>query len=83
MAQDLGARLIRAGLLSRGQLARALAGGPMRGGALVAALVDDGLPEDALVGFFVSEGGVKHAGDAELDAADSALVRLITRAMAD
>jgi len=55
----------------------------MRGGALVAALVDDGLPEDALVGFFVSEGDVKHAGDAELYAADSALVRLITRAMAD
>ena len=55
----------------------------MRGGALVAALVDDGLPEDALVGFFVSEGGVKHAGDAEFSAADSALVRLITRAIAD
>ncbi len=55
----------------------------MRGGALVAALVDDGLPEDALVGFFVSEGDVKHAGDAELYAADSALVRLISRAMAD
>ena len=55
----------------------------MRGGALVAALVDDGLPEDALVGFFVSEGDVKHAGDADLYAADSALVRLITRAMAN
>lgn len=83
MAQDLGARLIRAGLLSRGQLARALAGGSVRGGALVAALIDDGLPEDALVGYFVSEAGATHAADAELDAADLSLVRLVPREMAD
>lgn len=83
MAQDLGARLIRAGLLSRGQLARALAGGSVRGGALVAALVDDGLPEDALVGYFVSEAGATHAADAELDAIDLSLVRLVPRQMAD
>lgn len=83
MAQDLGARLVKAGLLSRGEIARAAAHGSLRGAALVGALVLEGLPEDALVGFFVSECSIALATDAELEAPDRALVRLVPRALAD
>lgn len=57
MSQDLGARLLRAGLLTRGQLTDAIAasGGP-DAVSLLHALVAQGMPEDALAGFFLSMG---------------------------
>lgn len=48
--------MIRAGLVTREQLAAAIAKGPLVGGALAAALIGEGLDEDALAGFFLSEG---------------------------
>ncbi len=75
--------MIRAGLLTRGELAQALAGGPVRGGALIAALVDGGLPEESLVGFFVAEGAAPQASAEALGAPDPALVRLVPRALAE
>ena len=56
MADDLGARLLRAGLVTRAQLGAVLGGAPPHDGALAVGLVDDGLSEDALCGFFVSLG---------------------------
>jgi hypothetical protein len=56
MAEDLGARLVRAGLATREQLAIALADGAQSGGALAAGLVDAGVPEEDLVAFFLGEG---------------------------
>ena len=56
MAEDLGARLVRAGLASREQLATALAEGPAQGGSLAARLLDGGVSEEDLVGFFLSNG---------------------------
>lgn len=56
MGEDLGSRLLAAGLASRQQLASALSGRPAQGGRLVLRLLDAGLNEDALVGFFLSEG---------------------------
>jgi hypothetical protein len=64
MAEDLGARLVRAGLATREQLAIALADGAQSGGALAAGLVDAGVPEEDLVAFFLSEGlGPEAAAD--------------------
>ncbi|MEZ4253122.1 MAG: hypothetical protein R3B99_33355 [Polyangiales bacterium] len=56
MAEDLGARLVRAGLATREQLAIALAEGAQSGGALAAGLVDAGVSEEDIVSLFVSEG---------------------------
>lgn len=56
MAEDLGARLVRAGLATREQLAIALADGAQSGGALAAGLVDAGVSEEDLVAFFLGEG---------------------------
>jgi len=56
MADDLGARLVRAGLVTRAQLTQALSSAPAHGAALVAALASVGVAEDALVGFFVAAG---------------------------
>ncbi|AKF06832.1 hypothetical protein [Sandaracinus amylolyticus] len=56
MADDLGARLLRAGLVTRDQLAETLATAPAHGGALVSALVARGVPEDAIAGFFLADG---------------------------
>ena len=65
MGDDLGGRLVRAGLLTRQQLARALAGGPAHGKVLVLSLLEGGLSEDALAGFFVADGfGPLLEGDA-------------------
>jgi hypothetical protein len=82
MADDLGARLLRAGLVTRDQLSETLAVGPQNGGALVAALVDRGVPEDALAGFFLAEGfGPVLEGD-ELESADPGAVKRLPGAMA-
>jgi hypothetical protein len=56
MVADLGSRLVRAGLVTRSRLAEALAGGPLHEGELVHRLVDGGVDQDALVGFFLSLG---------------------------
>lgn len=64
MAEDLGARLVRAGLATREQLAIALADGAQSGGALAAGLVDAGVPEEDLVAFFLGEG---HGPEAAAD----------------
>lgn len=56
MADDLGARLVQAGLVTRGQLAEVLGAAPAHEGALVVGLVDRGLAQDAVAGFFVAAG---------------------------
>lgn len=56
MAEDLGARLVRAGLATREQLAIALAEGAQSGGALAAGLVDAGVREDDIVNLFLADG---------------------------
>ncbi len=56
MSEDLGARLVRAGLATRDQLAAALAAGPVGGGLLVARLIAHGVSEDDVVGMLLSEG---------------------------
>jgi hypothetical protein len=56
MADTLGARLVRAGLLTRDLLSQAIALGARSGFGLPEALVRCGVSEDALAGFFVSEG---------------------------
>ncbi len=56
MAEDLGARLVRAGLATREQLAIALAEGAQGGGALAAGLVDAGVREDDIVSLFLADG---------------------------
>lgn len=53
MVEELGTRLIRAGLATREQLADALADPES---ALAARLVDRGVDEDELVGFFLADG---------------------------
>ncbi len=56
MAEDLGGRLTRAGLVTRADLAEIVSAAPAHDAALVRALVRRGVPEDALAGFFLSEG---------------------------
>ncbi len=56
MAEELGLRLVRAGLVTRGELAVVRASAPLHEGALVRALVQRGLSEDALAGFFLAAG---------------------------
>jgi len=56
MADDLGARLVQAGLVTPDLLADVLGAAPPHEGALVRALVRRGVSEDALAGFFVAAG---------------------------
>lgn len=56
MFGDLGVRLMRAGLVTRARLADAMTTVPHHAGSLVRALTERGTSEDALAGFFVSEG---------------------------
>lgn len=56
MSEDLGARLMRAGLATRAQLLAALSDGPVTGGRLAAQLIDEGVPEDDVVGLLLGEG---------------------------
>lgn len=56
MPDDLGARLLRAGLVTREQLAQALSRTPRPGGALAEALVSSALDPDELLAFFVASG---------------------------
>lgn len=56
MADDLGARLVQAGLVTRNQVAEVRGAAPLHEGALVLGLAERGLSEDALAGFFVALG---------------------------
>lgn len=53
---DLAGRLLRAAIVEREQLHRALRLAPRHGSALIETLVDEGLAEEQLVAFFVEEG---------------------------
>ncbi|MEM9191810.1 MAG: hypothetical protein AAGF12_21745 [Myxococcota bacterium] len=70
MAEDLGARLLRAGLVTRELLAQAQATAPPHGGALATALVDLGIEEDAIAGFFLAHGYGPLLDKAEIEASD-------------
>ncbi|MBX7197463.1 MAG: hypothetical protein K1X94_35790 [Sandaracinaceae bacterium] len=74
MSGDLGARLQRAGLITREQLAETLASAPLHGSAFVRALLRRGIAEDALVGYFVAEGFGPLIGPTDLAAASPELV---------
>lgn len=56
MTDDLGARLVHAGLVTPDLLADVLGEAPPHDGALIRALVRRGVDEDALAGFFVAAG---------------------------
>lgn len=73
MSADLGARLQRAGLVTREQLAETLASAPLHGAAFVRALLRRGIAEDALVGYFLAEGFGPLISAAELAGADRTL----------
>ena len=77
MSADLGARLQRAGLVTREQLADTLATAPLNGSAFVRALVRRGVSEEALVGYFVAEGFGPLMDAADLASADPALLAKI------
>lgn len=82
MADDLGGRLIRAGLLTRGQLAEALGEAPPHEGALIRGLASGGLSEDGLAGFFAASGFGPLMEPADLAAADPDAVARLPAAMA-
>lgn len=82
MADDLGARLVQAGLVTRGQLARALGSAPPHDGALVAGLTEDGLDEDALAGFFVAAGFGPLMTPRDLAAAEPRALERLSASMA-
>ncbi len=56
MLSDLGTRLVRSGLISRDQLAHALAATQLDGGILAARLIEQGLNEETLAGLFLGDG---------------------------
>lgn len=70
MADDLGARLVQAGLVTPDLLADVLGAAPPHEGALVRALVRRGVSEDALAGFFVAAGFGPLLERADLASAD-------------
>ena len=82
MPDSLGGRLARAGLVTRADLAEIVASAPAHDGALVRALVRRGLPEDALAGFFLSEGFGPLLDAHELDRAEAAWARRVPISMA-
>ncbi|MBX3270001.1 MAG: hypothetical protein KF729_07050 [Sandaracinaceae bacterium] len=82
MADDLGGRLVSAGLVTQRQLAEVLGAAPPHDGALVRALVEHGLPEDGLAGYFVALGYGPLMEPADLAAADVEAARCISSAMA-
>lgn len=70
MADDLGGRLARAGLVTRDDLAEIVATAPAHDAAFVRALVRRGVSEDAIAGFFLSEGFGPLLSRADLGRAD-------------
>lgn len=82
MADDLGARLVQAGLVTRAQLGEVLGAAPPHEGALVAGLVDHGVSEDALAGFFVAGGFGPLMESSDLAAAEPEARRSLPASMA-
>lgn len=83
MPESLGARLIRAGLISRAELRVAIARTAARGEGLAEAIVAGGLDEGALVAQFARE-GLRPVDEAILDELPEAdLLDRIPRAMAE
>jgi hypothetical protein len=82
MADDLGARLVQAGLVTRDQLAEVLGAAPPHEGALVVGLADRGLAENALAGFFVAAGFGPLMEPEDLSGADPRAVRMLPAKMA-
>ena len=80
MVEELGARVLREGLVSRDQLADALAEGAT-GGVLAAALLRQGLSADALFGLLRREGHAV-ADAADLDQGAGPVSRLLHGRMA-
>lgn len=82
MPDDLGGRLTRAGLVTRADLAELVAAAPAHDAALVRALVRRGVPEDALAGFFLSEGFGPLLDRQDLDRAEPVWANRLPSAMA-
>lgn len=82
MAEDLGDRLVQAGLVAHAQLAEVLAEAPPHEGALVRGLVGAGLSEDGLVGFFVASGFGPLLEPADLAAAEPEAVARVPGSVA-
>ena len=82
MVDDLGGRLVQAGLVTRDALLEVLGAAPPHEAALVARLVDRGLSEDALAGFFVAEGYGPLMSLADLLGAEPSATARVSSAMA-
>ncbi|QQR88943.1 MAG: hypothetical protein IPJ88_12020 [Myxococcales bacterium] len=82
MRQDLGNRLLRAGLITREQLSSALAQAQLEGGGLAIKLVQGGLNEETLAGVFLADGYGPLVGIEELATADGNAVKRIPIDMA-
>lgn len=74
MTDELGARLLQAGLTTEATLAHARAEGAVSGGGLLARLHDEGLAEEDLVGLFAAEGHGTALDAEDLAIADPGLV---------
>lgn len=82
MADDLGGRLLAAGLVTRAQLSEVHERGPRHDGALVAGLTAEGLSEDGLAGFFIALGYGPLMEPADLSAADPPALARVSASMA-
>ncbi|MEZ4337737.1 MAG: hypothetical protein R3B82_14045 [Sandaracinaceae bacterium] len=82
MADDLGGRLVQAGLVTQRQLTEVRGAAPPHEGALVSALVGHGLPQDGIVGYFVAQGFGPVMEPADLAAADPSAVARVPGSMA-
>lgn len=82
MLSDLGSRLVRSGLISRDQLAHALAATQLDGGILATRLIEQGLNEEALAGVFLGDGYGPLVGIEELATAERRAVERIPPDMA-
>jgi hypothetical protein len=82
MSDDLGARLIHAGLITRDQLSSVLGTAPPHEGALVAELVRQGVDEDAIAGFFVATGYGPLMEPVDLASADADVLARVRPKMA-
>ena len=81
MVHELGSRLRDAGLVTEAQLALALTGSPLTGGALARALVEDGVEDEALAGYFVASGHGPFVDAAQLSSALPAVLDRLGPAM--
>ena len=83
MSEDLGGRLVRAGLCTAEQIEEANALRPAGGGALVRELVRLGVSQDLLAGFFIAEGYGPLIQASELVAASAELRAKLPLEMAE